>query len=90
MQTLRIKIQSSEGLHARPAHLFCTTAVKFKSELKIQNVTKGSKVVNAKSILLVLTLGVESGHEVDISANGADEVEAIQALQELISHNFSV
>ncbi|PKO16298.1 MAG: HPr family phosphocarrier protein [Chloroflexi bacterium HGW-Chloroflexi-10] len=88
MQTLTIAIQAAEGLHARPAHLFCSTTAKYKSDLKIRNVTTNSKVVNAKSILLVLTLGVESGHEVEINATGEDEVEAIQALRDLISQDF--
>jgi phosphocarrier protein FPr len=88
MQTLIIEIQAAEGLHARPAHLFCTTASQFAAEVKVRNLTTGSKTVNAKSILLVLTLGVAQGHTIEITTSGADEEAALQGLQRLIEANF--
>ena len=88
MQNLNIPIQASEGLHARPAHLFCARAQKFQSEIKVKNVSTSSAFVNAKSILLVLTLGVIQGHEIEITASGADETEAMRELKELIESNF--
>jgi phosphotransferase system HPr (HPr) family protein len=88
LETIKLTINASEGLHARPAQLFCALAQKFKSEIKVRNVSSGSKFVNAKSILFVLTLGVEHGHEVEITAAGSDEVEASQALGDLIGNNF--
>ncbi len=88
METIIMKIEAAEGLHARPAHLFCSLAQKYKSEIKVRNVTNQTKFVNAKSILFVLTLGVEHGHEVEITLAGDDEVEAAKALRELIANNF--
>jgi len=84
MEILTTKIAASEGLHARPAQQFCSMASKFSSSIKIRNLTSDSKPVNAKSILLVLTLGVEHGHEVEICADGEDETQSILALQNLL------
>lgn len=89
MQKLTIPIQAAEGLHARPAHLFCARAQKYQSEIKVKNLSTNSGTVNAKSILLILTLGVVQGHEIEITASGLDETEAIGGLKNLIESNFS-
>lgn len=86
--TLKIKVTHPAGLHARPASLFVQTANKFSSEVSVQNLTDKSDVVNAKSILNVLTLGVMKDHEIEITANGDDAESALQALKVLIEDNF--
>ncbi len=88
MEKFTLTINAAEGLHARPAHLFCAKAGEFDSEIQLRNVTTGSEFVNAKSILMILTLGVIQGHEVEISALGEDEQKAIQGLRALIENNF--
>lgn len=90
MQTLTIAIQAAEGLHARPAHLFCAVAGKYAAEVKVRNLSTTSMAVNAKSILLVLTLGVAQGHTIEITTSGSDEVQAMQGLQQLIEADFPV
>lgn len=86
--TLKIKVTHPAGLHARPASLFVQTANKFDSDVKVQNLTDKSDPVNAKSILNVLTLGVMQDHEIEITAEGDDAEQAIQALKALIEDNF--
>lgn len=86
--TLKIKIAHEAGLHARPASLFVQTANKYSSEIQVQNLNDESDLVNAKSILSVLTLGVEQNHEVEIIAEGEDAEDALIALKELIEDNF--
>jgi phosphotransferase system HPr (HPr) family protein len=81
-------IHAQEGLHARPAHLFCMSANKFQSEILVRNVSTDSTPVTAKSILMILTLGVISGHEIEIKASGADEEDALKCLQVLVENNF--
>jgi len=81
-----ITITNDTGLHARPASVFVSTAAKFKSELMLQ---KGDKQINAKSIMGVLSLGITKGTEIIISAQGADEEEALRALVELARSNFN-
>ena len=88
MQTIRITVTHSVGLHARPAAQFVQTASAHESEVTVANITEESAAVNAKSILLVLTLGVHQGHEIEIVANGADEQEVITALKNLVESNF--
>jgi len=85
---LRITVDHSAGLHARPASLFVQTANKFTSNISVQNITQDSPVSNAKSILSVLTLGVIQGHEIEIIAEGDDAEKAIVALESLIRDNF--
>ena len=81
MQTIEVTVRNASGLHARPAALFVQTAAKFASKITVENVDRGSKPADAKSILLVLTAGVRRGHRVRLSADGPDEADAISALE---------
>jgi phosphotransferase system HPr (HPr) family protein len=83
-----IQIKHKAGLHARPAALFVQTAAKFSSLIKVRNLTTNGNFVDAKSIIMVLTLGVMSGHEVVIQADGADSDTAVEALRLLVDGNF--
>jgi len=58
------------------------------STVTISNVTKESAPVDAKSILMVLTLGIHQGYEVEIHAEGDDEDAALDALKALIEDDF--
>ena len=88
MQSIEITVTHPVGLHARPAAEFVKLATKYPCEIKICNLTAAGKTVNAKSILSVLTLGVQQGHTVRIETNGEREDEAQQALKDLIENNF--
>ena len=88
MQSLDITVAHPVGLHARPAADFVKLATKYPCEIKISNLTAAGKTVNAKSILSVLTLGVQKDHVVHIETNGEREEEALQALRDLIQSNF--
>lgn len=85
MPEITLTIHHEVGLHARPAALFVKTANRFKSQIMLE---KDGQEVNAKSILSVLTLGVGQGAVVTIRTEGEDEVEAIEALRELVASNF--
>jgi phosphotransferase system HPr (HPr) family protein len=76
------------GLHARPASLFVQTANKFASAINVQNVSTHSDCVDAKSIIMVLTLGVMQNHELSIKADGPDAQNAVEALYQLVHSNF--
>lgn len=69
------------GLHARPAADFTKLAAKFKSKITLKG--KG-KTVDAKSILMVLTMGIRQGEQLTIIADGPDEVESIEVLKDFI------
>ncbi|NJM72432.1 MAG: phosphoenolpyruvate--protein phosphotransferase [Scytonema sp. RU_4_4] len=84
----RVVIRNPLGLHARPAAKFVTTAARFHSQIKVQNITKSTEAVRADSINQVATLGVRQGHELVITATGSDADEALAALQALVESNF--
>jgi phosphotransferase system HPr (HPr) family protein len=77
-----VTLQQEAGLHARPAAQFVKAASRFTSTITVQ---AGGKTANAKSIVQVLTLGARQGTTITISAEGADEAEAVAALSALAS-----
>lgn len=79
------KIHSKIGLHARPIGLLVNTVSKFKADIWI---AKDGEVVNGKSIMGVLTLALEPGSEMEITIDGEDEQEMLQAIEDLFAHNF--
>lgn len=81
-------IINATGLHARPASEFVAKAASFKSNITIKKIGTEKKPVNAKSIVILLTLGLAKGSEIEISADGADEKEAVDALVALIDSGF--
>ena len=80
----RLVVTNPSGLHARPAALFVQTAARFRSAIRVSNATRGGTGVNAKGILGVLTIGVSSGHEIEISAHGEDQDAALDSLVALV------
>ena len=78
------KITLSEGLHARPTTLLVTAVNKYQSEVTI---TYKERTVNLKSIMGVMALGVAPGSTVEISAEGADAEEMLNAVTEVITSN---
>jgi phosphotransferase system HPr (HPr) family protein len=82
--TIRVVVRNPSGLHARPAALFVRTAGQFGSKITIGNPLAGKGPVDAKSILSVLTLGVSSGTEVEVSAEGDDAEAALAAIREAV------
>ena len=79
-------VNNQVGLHARPATFFIQKANEFKSSIWVE---KDERRVNAKSLLGVLSLGIVKGTSINLIADGPDEKEAVEALVELISTNFS-
>ncbi len=79
MEKRDFHVVADTGIHARPATLLVQTASKFNSDVNLEY--KG-KSVNLKSIMGVMSLGVGQGADVTISAEGADEADAINAIGE--------
>jgi phosphocarrier protein len=76
------------GLHARPAALFVKQATGFKSKILVENRSRKTAQVNAKSILGILSIGVSKDDQILITAEGEDEDSALSALSQLIEDNF--
>ena len=88
MYTKQTKIKHRTGLHARPASDFVKAAKGFSSEINIWRVGAEEEAVNAKSIILLLSLGLGQDETVGIKALGNDEVVAVDTLIELIDSGF--
>jgi len=73
------------GLHARAATRLVSCASGFQSEIRV---IKGTRSVNGKSIMGVLTLAAGTGTDLLIEAEGEDEQEAFDAIIELIRDRF--
>jgi phosphocarrier protein HPr len=77
-----VTIASAHGLHARPASLFVQAVT--ASGLPVQ-LTKGDKTLNAASILGVVSLGIEHGDQVTITADGDGADRLLDQLVELLT-----
>ncbi|MBT4311337.1 MAG: phosphoenolpyruvate--protein phosphotransferase [Anaerolineae bacterium] len=82
MKQLEIVIQNPTGLHARPAKIFVNLAKQYQSDIRVFH---GEKKANAKSLISMLTLGVQSGSGIRIEVEGEDEDAAIVAIEEAIA-----
>ena len=80
MFSKEVQVTNQVGLYARPATFFIQKANEFKSTILVE---KEERRVNAKSLLGILSLGI------NLIADGPDEEEAVNALVELITSNFS-
>ncbi len=78
-------INNKLGLHARPASLFVKTTGRFQSSIKV---VKGEKEIDGKSIMGLLMLAAGPGTLLKIVADGADENQAITALDDLFARRF--
>jgi phosphocarrier protein len=84
MRAVEIVVPNASGLHARPATLFTQKAAEFQARITVETLDRGKGPVDAKSLLLLLTVGVSRDHRIRLSADGADEDAAIEALVALV------
>ncbi|MCK4881755.1 MAG: HPr family phosphocarrier protein [Candidatus Omnitrophica bacterium] len=80
--TKEITVKNAQGLHARPAALFVQIASRYNSEVTIQ---KDGERINGKSIMGILTLGVQPGVTVILEIDGEDAEKVIVELEELLT-----
>lgn len=81
MPTTRLTVTNDVGLHARPAAQFAKAAAAFASDVRLR---KGDGEANAKSLLSILALGVESGDMIELVAEGEDAEQALTDLTALV------
>jgi len=80
-----LEIKNKLGLHARAAAKLVHIAARFKCDIKIR---KGDEEVDGKSILGILLLAAGRGSVITVRADGADETEALDTIQDLIDRKF--
>ena len=78
-----ITIQISNGLEARPVAMLVQVASQYESRIQVEC---GDKHVNAKSIMGMMTLGLNVGESVVISAEGSDEEDAIAGIEKYLTN----
>ena len=86
MISRNITIKNSVGLHARPATFFIQKANSYKSSIWVE---KEDRRVNAKSLLGVLSLGITKDMTITLIADGADDVEALNGIEDLVVNGFN-
>lgn len=79
-KTIRIKLES--GLDARPVALLVQEASKYDSTIYVE--AEGKKV-NAKSIMGMMTLGLDNGEDLVVTAEGEDEELAVENIEKFLS-----
>lgn len=85
MKTCEVTIKNQLGLHARAAAKFVHLASRFRAHIRV---SRGGRVVDGKSIMGILLLAAAFGTTIEITADGADEQEALAALCNLVETGF--
>lgn len=85
-QTFTIK--NPHGLHARPGAMLVHTAKKFNANIQMINLDGTGKAANAKSLMKVMTQGIQFGHKLQFSAQGDDADEALAAIGKAINEGL--
>lgn len=74
-------VKCESGLHNKQATYFIQKANDFKSTIWVE---VENRRINAKSLLGVLSMGIMTGTVVNLIAEGPDEVQAVEALSEML------
>lgn len=78
-----ITIGISNGLEARPIAMLVQVASQYTSNIYLES---EARKVNAKSIMGIMSLGLDNGENVTVSVDGADEEEAMKSIEEYLSN----
>ena len=85
MKIEKATIINALGLHLRASSKLSQTATRFPCEVWLR---RGTKRVNAKSVLGVTMLAAGPGTEIEIEVDGEQEAEAMATLKALIANRF--
>lgn len=82
-----VKVCNEKGIHAFPSSLIVRLAAQFESEVCLHNLVTDT-TVDAKSILEVMMINAPCGTPLKITAVGADEEKAVEAVSDLVRRGF--
>ena len=82
-----VRIENDLGLHARAAAKLVRLTARFEADIKLSTLNP-SQTVDGKSILGILLLAASQGTEVEITADGKDEQEAMEVIVDLVEGGF--
>ena len=80
MVSQKVTVTNEQGMHMRPASLFCQTMTPFSSDVKI--VFNGTSF-DAKSVMMLMSACIKCGSEIEIQCDGPDEADALKKAVEL-------
>ncbi|HEY1562276.1 MAG TPA: HPr family phosphocarrier protein [Caulobacteraceae bacterium] len=80
-----VDIVNERGLHARASARFVKLAASFDADVRV---TKDDQTVDAQSIMGLMMLAAGPGSTIEISAEGRQASEALQALTRLVANRF--
>ena len=81
MQSVELNIINENGFHARPGTVFVKACKQFSSRITVE---KNGQAANAKSLMKLLGLGVVCGDVITLSADGEDELQAMEQLKHVV------
>jgi phosphocarrier protein len=84
MFTKEILVRCESGLHNKQATYFVQKANEFNSMIWLES---GSRKMNAKSLLGIMSLGIVTGTQVTLIAEGSDAEAAVHALEALLQRD---
>ncbi len=85
MISRQLDIINKLGLHARAASKFVKLAMGYDSEIRVR---RGEREANGKSIMGLMMLAASCGTTIEVSVDGADEAEALAAIEDLLARRF--
>ncbi len=85
MLSKKLLIQNKLGLHARAAAKLVNIAGLYSAEIIIRY---NGKMANGKSIMDLMLLAANQGHEIELTVNGEEETQAVAAIEKLINEKF--
>jgi phosphocarrier protein HPr len=85
MTTRDVTVVNQLGMHARAAAKFVHLAGRYQSRVRV---ARQGREMDGKSIMGILLLAAARGETITISADGADEQDAVRALAGLVEGGF--
>lgn len=85
MKSFNYIIQDEIGIHARPAGQLVKEAKQFNSKITLSS---NGNTADAKKLIAIMSLGIQYGAEVNVTAEGVDEEEAIEQMEEFFKTNL--
>lgn len=82
----KITLTNQHGLHARPAATFVKEASRYDADIRIKF---KDKVINAKSIVEVMSAGIDQGSEIVIEVKGEGKEEALQGMVDFVEQDLN-
>lgn len=87
MREFRYEIKDAQGIHARPADILAKAIAKYDSSVLMKKEGE-EELVNAKSVMAVMSLGARKGSRITVMAEGKDEDAVIDEIERICKENL--